>query len=63
LSEYGQRNASQNAQAIFKASTDDGRTFGDKINLSNFTQAESQDAQDAQTDRFGNNGNNVIVTW
>jgi len=60
LSEYGQRNASQNAQVIFKASTDDGRTFGDKINLSNFTQAESQDAQ---TDRFGNNGNNVIVTW
>jgi len=50
----------KNGQVIIKASTDRGKTFGDKINLSNFTEAESQDAQ---TDRFGNNGNNVIVTW
>ena len=50
----------KNGQVIIKASTDRGKTFGDKINLSNSTEAESQDAQ---IDTFGNNGNNVIVTW
>jgi hypothetical protein len=49
----------KNGQVIIKASTDRGKTFGDKINLSNSTEAESQDAQ---IDTFGNNGNNVIVS-
>jgi hypothetical protein len=40
---------------MFRASTDGGKTFGDKINLS--TKADSQDAQiDASGDR-------VFVTW
>jgi hypothetical protein len=50
----------KNGQVIIKASTDRGKTFGDKINLSNSTDAESQDAQ---IDTVGNNGNNVIDTW
>jgi hypothetical protein len=49
----------KNGQVIIKASTDRGKTFGDKINLSNSTEAESQDAQ---IGTFGNNGNNVIVS-
>ena len=42
---------------MFKASTDSGKTFSDKMNLSNSTNAESQDAQIAAA------GNNVYVTW
>jgi hypothetical protein len=30
---------------MFKASTDSGKTFGDKMNLSNSTNTQSQDAQ------------------
>jgi hypothetical protein len=42
---------------MFRASTDGGKTFGDKINLSNSTKSESQDAQiDASRDR-------VFATW
>jgi hypothetical protein len=40
-----------------EASTDGGKTFGDKINLSNSTNADSVDANiDASGDR-------VFVTW
>jgi hypothetical protein len=49
-----------NDEVMFKASTDGGKTFGDKINLSNTTKADSQDAQ---IDTFGDNDSNVIVTW
>ena len=42
---------------MFKATTDSGKTFSDKMNLSNSTNAESQDAQIAAA------GNNVYVTW
>jgi hypothetical protein len=46
-----------NDEAMFRASTDGGKTFGDKINLSNSTKADSQDTQiDASGDR-------VFVTW
>jgi hypothetical protein len=42
---------------MFRASTDGGKTFGEKINLSNSTNADSQDAQiDASGDR-------VFVTY
>jgi hypothetical protein len=42
---------------MFKASTDGGKTFGNKINLSNSTKPDSQDVQiDASGDR-------VFVTW
>jgi hypothetical protein len=50
-------NKTGNDEVMFRASTDGGKTFGDKINLSNSTKAESQDAQiDASGDR-------VFVTW
>jgi hypothetical protein len=46
-----------NDEVMFRASTDGGKTFGDKINLSNSTNADSQDVQiDASGDR-------VFVTW
>ena len=44
-------------EVIFRASNDGGKTFGDKINLSNSTKSESQDVQiDASRDK-------VFVTW
>jgi hypothetical protein len=50
-------NKTGNDEVMFRASTDGGKTFGDKINLSNSTKANSQDAQiDASGDR-------VVVTW
>ena len=46
-----------NGEVMFRASTDGGETFGDKINLSNTTDADSVDAEIAAE------GANVIVTW
>lgn len=42
---------------MFRASSDGDATFADKINLSNNTNAESQDVEIAA------DGENVIVTW
>ena len=42
---------------MFKASTDGGKAFGDKMNLSNSSNSESQNTQIAASD------NNVYVTW
>jgi hypothetical protein len=50
-------NKTGNDEVMFKASTDGGKTFGDKMNLSNSTNAESQDAQIAAS------GSNVYVSW
>ena len=50
-------NKTGNDEVMFKASTDAGKTFGNKINLSNSPKSESQDAQIAAS------GNNVFVTW
>jgi hypothetical protein len=50
-------NTTGNFEVMFRASTDGGKTFGDKINLSNSTKADSQDAQ---IDTFGDR---VFVTW
>jgi hypothetical protein len=50
-------NKTGNDEVMFKASTDAGKTFGEKMNLSNSTNSESQDAQIAAA------GNNVYVTW
>ena len=44
-------------EVMFKASTDGGKTFGNKMNLSNSPKSESQDVQIAAS------GNNVYVTW
>ncbi len=50
-------NKTGNDEVMFKASTDSGKTFGSKINLSNTPNSESQDAEIAAA------GNNVYVTW
>ncbi len=50
-------NKSGNDEVMFKSSTDGGKIFGDKINLSNSSNSDSQDAQIAAS------GNNVYVTW
>jgi len=46
-----------NSEVLFRASTDSGATFGDKINLSNTTTADSVEAEIAV------DGDEVIVTW
>src|SRR5215217_9014103 len=50
-------NRTGNFEVMFRASTDNGATFGDKINLSNTTEADSDDAEIAAS------GNSVYVTW
>jgi hypothetical protein len=45
-----------NNEVMFRASTDGGKTFGDKINLSNST-VNSERAE------VGTSGKNVFVTW
>lgn len=46
-----------NGEVIFRASGDGGKTFGDKINLSNTTDADSINAEIAA------DGANVVITW
>jgi len=50
-------NRTGNDEVNFRASTDSGATFADKINLSNSTDAESQDVEIAA------DGDNVVITW
>jgi hypothetical protein len=50
-------NRTGNFEVMFRASTDNGVTFGDKMNLSNTTEADSDDAEIAAS------GNSVYVTW
>jgi hypothetical protein len=50
-------NMTGNNEVMFRASTDGGKTFGDKMNLSNSTNAESQDVQ------INASGDRVFVTW
>lgn len=49
--------ANQNNEAMFRASTDNGATFGDKINLSNTTDTDSWRVL------IAGEGDNVIVSW
>jgi hypothetical protein len=49
--------ANNNEEIMFRASTDGGATFGDKINLSNTTDAGSTRAEIAGEE------DNVIVSW
>jgi hypothetical protein len=44
-------------EVMFRASTDNGVTFGDKMNLSNTTEADSDDAEIAAS------GDSVYITW
>jgi hypothetical protein len=50
-------NKTGNEEVMFRASTDNGATFGDKLNLSNTTEADSDDAEIAAS------GDNVYVSW
>jgi hypothetical protein len=49
-------NKTGNNEVLFRASSDGGKTFGDKINLSNST-VNSERAE------MGTSGKNVFVTW
>jgi hypothetical protein len=51
-------NKSENWEVMFRASNDGGATFGEKINLSNSTDAESQNAVIVAAGE-----NNVFVSW
>jgi hypothetical protein len=46
-----------NDEVNFRASTDGGQTFGDKINLSNSTNFDSSNAE------IDSDGDSVVVTW
>jgi hypothetical protein len=50
-------NKSENWEVMFRASNDEGATFGDRINLSNSTDTESQNAEIVAA------GNNVYISW
>jgi hypothetical protein len=50
-------NKTGNDEIMFRVSNDAGATFGDKINLSNTTASDSQDAE------ISADGSNVVVTW
>jgi hypothetical protein len=50
-------NDTGNDEVIFRSSNDGGASFTDKINLSNTTNADSQDVEIAA------DGDTVIVTW
>jgi hypothetical protein len=50
-------NETGNDEVLFRTSTDAGQIFGDKINLSNTTNADSQDVE------IEANDGNVLVTW
>jgi hypothetical protein len=51
------KTANNNEEIMFRASTDSGATFGDKINLSNTSNADSTRAEiDSDID-------SVVVTW
>jgi len=50
-------NKTGNDEVIFRASTDKGQTFGDKINLSNTTDADSTSVE------IDSDANSVVVTW
>jgi len=49
--------ANKNEEVIFRASTDAGKTFGDKIKLSNSTDADSWKVE------IDSDADNVVVTW
>lgn len=50
-------NKTGNDEVLFRASTDKGQTFGDKINLSNTTDAASTRVE------IDSDANDVVVTW
>jgi hypothetical protein len=51
------KTSNNNNEVMFRASTDGGATFGEKINLSNTTEADSTRAE------IDSDADSVIVTW
>lgn len=51
------KTANNNEEVMFRASSDGGTTFGDKINLSNTTNADSWKAE------IDSDADSVVVTW
>jgi hypothetical protein len=51
------KTANDNEEIMFRASTNGGTTFGDKINLSNTTNSDSWKAE------IDSDANSVVVTW
>jgi hypothetical protein len=51
------KTANNNEEIMFRASTDSGATFGDKINLSNTSNADSTRAE------IDSDADSVVVTW
>ena len=55
--QHGRSNKTGNDEVMFKASNDGGKTFSNKMNLSNTPKSNLQYAQIAAA------GSNVYVTW
>jgi hypothetical protein len=55
-------NKTGNDEVLFRASTDGGATFSDKINLSNTTEAEPALSESGLT-QIAAEGSNVVVAW
>lgn len=51
------KTANNNDEVMFRASTDAGKTFGDKVNLSNTTNADSTRVE------IDSDANSVVITW
>jgi hypothetical protein len=49
--------SNKNDEVMFRASTDGGQTFGDKVNLSNTTNSNSSNVE------INSDSDNVVVTW
>jgi hypothetical protein len=49
--------SNNNEEVNFRASTDGGQTFGDKVNLSNTTDIDSSNVE------IDSDGDSVVVTW
>jgi hypothetical protein len=54
---YGSNNTTADFEVMFKASTDNGKIFGPKINLSNSTGIDSERPEIAAE------GSNVFISW
>jgi hypothetical protein len=57
ISWWTNKTANNLEEVMFRASTDEGQTFGDKINLSNTTDAHSTRVE------IDEEGNSVFVSW
>ena len=54
---WSNNTSNNNEEVNFRASTDGGQTFGDKVNLSNTTDFDSSNVE------INSDGDSVVVTW